>query len=76
MNNPIDYKSFVGTQLNAFKSCYVSLTIKLSISHLLNDRTVLFQIIQFSKSTKLNSFKYCCISPTIQLNSSHLFAHS
>ena len=41
------------TKLNSSKYCYVSLTIQLNISHLftqLNDQTVLFQAIQFSKS--------------------------
>ena len=37
------------SKLNCSKYDYVSLTIQLS-SHLLNDQTVLFQIIQFSIS--------------------------
>ena len=42
----------------------------------LNIKTVLFQTIQFSKSTKLNGSKYCDVSLTIQLNISHLFTHT
>ena len=42
----------------------------------LNDKTVLFQTIQFSMSTKLNSSKYCYVLLIIQLNISHLFTHS
>ena len=38
------------TKLNGSKYCYVSLTIQLNISHLLNDQTVLFQAIRNSIS--------------------------
>ena len=54
-NNSIYYKSFVCTQLNGSKYCYVSITIQLNISHLfiqLNVKIVLFQTIQFSISTQ------------------------
>ena len=33
-NIPIQHYSFIRTLLNAFKYCYVSLTIQLNISHL------------------------------------------
>ena len=53
MNNSIYYQSFVCTQLNVCKYCYLTQIIQLNISHLftyiqLNDQTVLFQTIQFS----------------------------
>ena len=38
-NNSIYYQSFVYTQFNAFKCCYVSLTIQLNISHLFTHST-------------------------------------
>ena len=34
MNNSIYHQSFVYTQFNVFKNCYVSLTIQLNIWHL------------------------------------------
>ena len=34
INNSVQYFSFICTQLNDSKYCYVSLTIKLNISHL------------------------------------------
>ena len=48
MNNSIYYLSFVCTQLNGLKYCYLTQTIQLNISHLftdLNYQTVLFQTI-------------------------------
>ena len=66
--------------MHAVKSIQVLLYItKNSIKHQLfvytqwKGQTVLFQTIQFNKSTKLNGSKYCQISLTIQLSISHLF---
>ena len=59
-NNSIYNWLFICTELNIFKYCYLILRIKLNISYLftqLNDQTVLFQTIQFSKSFVCTQFK-------------------
>ena len=57
-NSSIQHYSFVRTQLNNFKYCYVSLTISIKYQSFvctqLNDQTVLFQTIQFN----IKSFVY------------------
>ena len=56
-SNNVYYKLFVCTQFNVFTYCYASVTTQTSVILYtqLNDQTVLFQTIQFSKNTQ---FKY------------------
>ena len=61
-NNSIQHYSFVSTQLNSFKVCYVSLTIQLNICHLFTHRkncqTVLFLTLSHLFAHSLNVKKF------------------
>ena len=46
INNSIQYYSFVCTQLNSPKFCYVSLTIQFNISHLFAHSSISNDLIQ------------------------------
>ena len=79
-NYSIERYSFICTQSNSSKYCYVIPIFKLS--HTVKEFRVLLinahnSIQHYSCiCTQLNCSKYCYVSQTIQLNICHLFAHS
>ena len=80
LNIAIQYHSYISTQLNGFKHCYVTLTIQFrstvkEFHELLINTNNSIQHYSLVCS-KLNCSKYCYVSVTIQLNISHLFTQS